>query len=185
MSGTTATAFECVLLAWQAHEHELLAFLVRRTRDRHAAEDLLQDVFLKSMRQGKGFCSLENPRAWLFQVARNSLIDAARTTRPFVALAEDLPHETAAERAPVDELDACLSRNLGELDAEDRHIIEACDLNRQTVRSYAEANDLSLAAGKSRLLRARKRLRDSLVRNCQVRFDDVGQVCCYIPRNSE
>ena len=84
----------------------------------------------------------------------------------------------------MDELDACLSRNLGELDAEDRHIIEACDLNRQTVRSYAEANDLSLAAGKSRLLRARKRLRDSLVRNCQVRFDDVGQVCCYIPRNS-
>lgn len=183
MSPAKSTSFECVLRAWQAHEHELLAFLIGRARDRHAAEDLLQEVFLKSMRQGKGFCALENPRAWLFQVARNALIDAARTARPNVELPEDLPQEAAAERAPVDELDACVSHNLGELDAEDRHIIEACDLNTQTVRSYAEANELSLAAAKSRLLRARKRLRDSLVRNCQVRFDDVGQVCCHVPRN--
>ena len=110
MSGTTATAFECVLLAWQAHEHELLAFLVRRTRDRHDAEDLLQDVFLVDA-PGKGFCSLENPRAWLFQVAR-TLIDAARTTGRSSRWPKTCTHETAAERAPVDELDACLSRNL-------------------------------------------------------------------------
>jgi len=179
--------FACVLRAWEAHERELLAFLILRTQDRNAAEDLLQEVFLKAMRQSKGFCSLENPRAWLFQVVRNALIDAARLAKPHVELSEELIESLAAaptlERAPVDELDACVARNLPALDVEDRHILEACDLQGQTVRDYAEAKQLTLAAAKSRLLRARKRLRDSLIQNCQVRFDEAGQVCCHQPRH--
>jgi RNA polymerase sigma-70 factor (ECF subfamily) len=175
------TTFECILRAWDAHEKELLAFLVHRTGNAHAAEDLLQEVFLKSMRQGQGFCSLENPRAWLFRVARNALNDAARTSKPFEALPDDLAAQTGDERAPVDELDTCIARNLPTLSPEDRHIIEACDLHGQTVRAYAEANGLTLPAAKSRLLRARKHLRDTLVLHCQVRFDDAGLVCCHTP----
>lgn len=173
---------ECVLRAWHAHEKELLAFLRHRTPESHAAEDLLQDVFLKSMRQGSGFCSLDNPRAWLFRVARNALIDASRLARPVAKLPGDVIDTSSSdERAPVEELDACLVRNLMELDAVDRGIIQACDLDRMTVRAYAEVNELSLTAAKSRLLRARQRLRSSLVHNCQVRFDDTGKVCCHVP----
>ncbi|EME9750933.1 TPA: sigma-70 family RNA polymerase sigma factor [Klebsiella pneumoniae] len=176
--------FDCVLSAWQAHEKELLAFLIHRASDRDAAEDLLQEVFLKSMRQGQGFCALGNPRAWLFQVARNALIDSARLAKPLEELPDHLAAPPTEERPPVDELDTCIERNLPDLEAEDRHIIDACDLQGQTVRAYAEAHELTLAAAKSRLLRARKRLRDRLVQNCQVRFDEAGQVCCHIPRTS-
>jgi len=47
---TGGTTFACVWRAWQAHERELLGFLIRQAQDRHAAEDLLQEVFLKAMR---------------------------------------------------------------------------------------------------------------------------------------
>lgn len=184
-----APSFDCVLRAWQAHERELLGFLILRTQDRFAAEDLLQEVFLKAMRQGQGFCSLDNPRAWLFQVARHALIDAARLAKSHVelseALIESLPAGPAdAERSPLDELDACIEHHLAALEAEQRQIIAACDLQGQTVKSYAHSNGLTLAAAKSRLLRARQRLRDRLVRHCEVRFDDAGQVCCHTPRTS-
>ena len=175
--------FECVLRAWQAHEKELLAFLRHRTGESDAAQDILQYVFLKSLRQGKDFCALDNPRAWLFQVARNALIDSVRLAKPVVELSDQVIATSGDTRAPVDELDACLARNLQELDDADRDIIQACDLDRQTVRAYAKANELSLAAAKSRLLRARKRLRDSLVHNCQIRFDETGNVCCHVPRD--
>jgi len=182
MSETSVTKFECVLRAWQAHEKELLAFLRHRSAHGQAAEDILQEVFLKSMRQGKGFCSLENPRAWLFQVARHALIDNARMTKPVAALCNDIIDSSSDDvRAPVDELDHCLSRNLQELDATDRGIIKACDFDRRTVRTYAEQNQLSLSAAKSRLLRARQRLRQQLINNCQVRFDETGKVCCHVP----
>lgn len=65
--------------AWRAHEGELLGYLRHRLSDADAADDVLQDVFVKAMRQGQGFCTLDNPRAWLFQVARNALVDRART----------------------------------------------------------------------------------------------------------
>jgi RNA polymerase sigma-70 factor (ECF subfamily) len=175
--------FESVLRAWQAHERELLMFLTHRLGDKNTAEDILQDVFLKAMRQGAHFCDIDAPRAWLFQVARTTLIDHARLTRPTFELPDDLAAPDEDMRAPVDELDACLARNLSELLPEDREILDACNLQAHTVGEFAQQHSLSLAAAKSRLLRARKRLRDALVRNCQVQFDDSGNVCCHIPRD--
>ena len=179
MSETREPGFDCVLRAWQAHEAELLGFLAHHATDADAAQDLLQEVFVKALRQGQGFCALDNPRAWLFQVARNALVDAGRLRRPSVELPEDLPAPPSDERAPVDALDACIARNLPFLGDEDRHIVQRCDLDGLTVRAYAESAGLSLPAAKARLLRARKRLRDALVERCGVRFESDGSVCCH------
>jgi len=177
-------SFDCVLGAWRAHERELRGYLIHRLGDIHAADDLLQDVFLKSMRQGAGFCVIDQPRAWLFQVARNALVDRARLAKPQVGLVEDLPSPENEERDPIDALDACLIRNLDELTTEDREIVDLCDLQGVRQQVFADDRGLSLAAVKSRLLRARKRLRDSLTRNCRVRFDESGRVCCHVPRDA-
>ena len=174
--------FDCVGSAWRAHEAELIGYLVRRLGDRSQADDLLQEIFLRAMNQGQGFCRIDNPRAWLFRVARNAVVDHVRTARPWVELPDDLAPITLEERAPVEELDACLAHNLGTLSEDDRNILIACDLQGQTLRAYAETRRLSLAAAKSRLLRARRRLRESLMLNCQVRFDETGRICCHLPR---
>ncbi len=178
-----AQSFACVVRAWQSHERELLRYLARRMAGQGAAEDVLQEVFVKAMREGAGFCAIGQPRAWLFQVARTTLIDHVRRAKPTVECPNDLPAIDPDERAPVDELDACLARNLAELSAADRDILRACDLKNQTVRDFAARNRLGLAAAKSRLLRARRRLRDALVQNCRVRFDESGKVCCHVPRD--
>ena len=175
-------AYDCVIAAWRNHEPEIHGYLVRNLGDVHLAEDLLQDTFLKAMRQGESFCSIENPRAWLFQVARNALIDQARRSRPQEELSDALAAPIADERDPIDALDACLERNLGEMSPEDREIIEQCDLKGVKQQSFANQHGLGLPAVKSRLQRARKRLRDSLMLNCQVNFDESGKVCCHTPR---
>ena len=178
-------SFACVSSAWRAHEGELLAYLRHRLSDADAAADMLQDVFVKAMRHGQGFCTLDNPRAWLFQVARNALVDRARAAHPTEPLPEG-PAETAAPLlepiAPVDALADCLTRSLGELAPDDAEILRACDLQGQTVRSFADAHGLGLPATKSRLLRARQRLRDRLTTACQVRFDADGSVAGHVPR---
>jgi RNA polymerase sigma-70 factor (ECF subfamily) len=178
---TGAAPFACVTSAWAAHEAELRRYLRHQLADEHAAEDLLQDVFVKAMRQGEGFCRLDNPRAWLFQVARNALIDRARLAKPLVPL-DDESFEIEAPApetvAPVDALAGCVVRVLGELSGEDAAILRACDLEGQTQREFAERHGLSLPAAKSRLLRARQRMRDRLINACRVNFDpDDGRVC--------
>lgn len=184
MSSEASNAtFSCVLNAWQAHEKELRGYLMHRLGDGHLADDLLQEILLKAMRQEKGFCDIAQKRAWLFQVARNLLVDRVRLQKTEVEVDDDLPQQED-ERAPVEALDTCLARNLAEISPEDREIIEQCDLLGIKQQAFADARDLSLAAVKSRLLRARQRLRDNLVRNCQVGFDDTGQVCCHVPRDT-
>jgi RNA polymerase sigma-70 factor (ECF subfamily) len=174
-----------VSAAWQAHEAELLGYLRHRLGDSDTADDVLQDVFVKAMRHGQDFCTLDNPRAWLFQVARNTLVDRARTAHTTEPLPEG-PAEPVAPpqeaQAPVDALADCLTRSLGELSPDDAVILRACDLGGQTVRSFADAHALGLAATKSRLLRARQRLRDRLTTACQVRFDVDGSVAGHVPR---
>lgn len=174
----------CVMRAWQAHEHELRGYLRHRLDDAEAAADVLQDVFVKALRQGAAFCLVAQPRAWLFQVARNAVVDRLRTTRPTDPLPDDLSAPDMPSLAPVDALAECLGRCLSELGDEDADILRRCDLEGQTVAAYADAARLSLPAAKSRLLRARQRLRGHLSRVCQVQFDADGRVGGHVPRPS-
>jgi RNA polymerase sigma-70 factor (ECF subfamily) len=180
-----ASPFSCVASARNSHEGELRGYLRHRLDDPHAAADLLQDVFVKALRQGQGFCTLHNPRAWLFQVARNALVDRVRMQHPQESLtpelADSLPHESEPE-APVDALSDCLSRMLAELAPFDADILRACDLEGETQRSFAHRQGLGLPATKSRLLRARQRLRDRLVQACRVDLDATGRVAGHVPR---
>jgi RNA polymerase sigma-70 factor (ECF subfamily) len=179
-----AESFSCVAAAWRAHEAELRGYLTHRLGHADLAEDVLQDVFVKAMRQGRSFCEVANRRAWLFQVARNALVDELRASRPTEPLPEDLPDAVAEPPSPVDALADCMERVMEQLPAADAQILRACDLGGQTQRAFAQAQGLSLPAAKSRLLRARERLRAQLTQTCGVRFSEEGRVCCHVGRDA-
>jgi len=172
----------CLTTAWTAHEPELRGWLRHRLGNTAEADDLLQDLFLKALRQGDRFCSVQNARAWLFEVARNTLADRLRVARQMVELPEDL-------LAPVDEVDtvdtltACLPRVLSELSAQDREAITSCDLQGMPQAEFAAAHGLSLSAAKSRVQRARQRLRERMTQACQVQLDEIGHVADFVPRD--
>ena len=178
-----ALTYVCHKNAWRQHQAELRSFLAHRTGSASEADDLLQEVFLKALYQGEDFCSLENARAWLFQVARNLLIDRLRLAKEQVPLPDDLIAEGAPETAPVDLLSHCLPRVLSELSAEDRDAIVLCDIQGMTQKAFAERLRLSLPAAKSRVQRARLRLRAQLAEACQLTFDEKGKVCCFVSRS--
>lgn len=173
--------FGCIVAAWRAHESELRRFLARQIGDRHRADDLLQEVFVKAMRLGQHFCTLEQPRAWLFQVARNALIDDVRRQRTTEELDADQPTPLPDEASPLDALADCIERNLPQLEAADQDILRRCDLDGWRQQDYADRNGLTLAATKARLRRARMRLRQRLIERCGVSFDAQGVVCCTHP----
>ncbi len=167
--------------AWKTHEAELRHWVCHRLHDAAQADDVVQDIFLKALRQGERFDALHNPRAWLFEVARNILIDRFRLAHETVALPDDLPALTP-ETATVDKLTACLPRVLAELSAQDRDAITQCDLQGVAQADFARANSLSLSAAKSRLQRARQRLKARMTQACQVQLDSAGHVADFVPR---
>ena len=172
----------CVVRAWRAHEGELRTYLRHRAGSHELAEDLVQEVFVKALRHRAAFCALDNPRAWLFAVARHALIDQLRVLHPSEPLPDDLRDDTCDGIEAIDALAECIPKVMQTLSAADAAILKACDLDGQTVAEFAHAHALSLPAAKARLLRARQRLRAGLITDCAVRFDDGGKVCCHGPR---
>lgn len=172
----------CLQTAWNAHAAELRRWASGRLADPAEVEDLLQDLFLKAMRQGDRFCAIDNARAWLYEVARNALADRLRARRDSVTLPDDLA-ATVEETATVDQLASCLPRVLSELTEEDREAITWCDLHGMPQAEFARLKGLSLSGAKSRLQRARERLRARMTTACQVEQDDSGQVLDFIPRS--
>jgi RNA polymerase sigma-70 factor (ECF subfamily) len=178
---TTTPKTSCLTTAWIMHERELRAWLRHRLRSSADAEDILQDLFLKALRQGDRFCSIQNARAWLFEVARNTIADQLRVARETVELPDDLS-ETVAPIDTVDNLTACLPRVLSELDDEDRDAIFFCDLQGMSQSEFAKVKGLSLSAAKSRIQRARQRMREHMIVACQVKLDSEGNVEDFTPR---
>ena len=171
----------CLTDAWTAHAPELRGWLRRRVGDSALADDLMQDLFLKALGQGERFCTLKNTRAWLFEVARNLLADQRRVAHHMVDLPDDLTAQTDDADA-VDTLTACLPRVLSELSADDREAITLCDLQGMAQADFAKTKGLSLSAAKSRVQRARVRLRAQMSEACQVQMDAVGRVRDFVPR---
>lgn len=172
----------CLMKAWRAHQDSLLAWLYKHTDEDALAEDLLHEVFLRAMSKKKDFCEIENAKAWLFRVANNLVIDQVRQRR-FVPLDDLDVEQELHDTEVIDSLTQCLPRVLSELEAKDSEIIKACDIRGMTQKEYADRHGMTLVATKSRLQRARQKLRRQLSQSCKVKLDEYHRVCCFTPRD--
>ena len=166
---------KCVETAWRDYRAELLRFLRHKLDEEGQAEDLLQDVFLRAVKNVDRFCSLEDRRAWLFQVARNAVIDLYRRHRPMEPLPEDFIAE-APDDDPLLPLCTCLVKQIEALPPADRQALELSELEGVPQKELARVQGLSLSGAKSRVQRARVKLRHLIVDACRVQFDEQGRV---------
>ena len=173
----------CLMNAWHENETVLKNWLIKQTGNHDQAQDLLQDVFIKAMQHKTVFCTIDNAKSWLFKVAKNSLIDSYRKSKGEVLTLVDDVEDKGDEQdvTPVSDLEQCLTRVILELDDDDKEIIELCDICGMHQADYADQKNISLTATKSRIQRARKKLRQQMILSCNVQFDQ-DKVCCFTPR---
>jgi RNA polymerase sigma-70 factor (ECF subfamily) len=101
----TSGADDALRVLYAQHGQALLAYAERFTADRGQAEDIVQETFLRAWRRLPGLLEDQRPvRAWLLQVARRLLIDAARAARARPALAADDQYAEPAVDGGLDQL---------------------------------------------------------------------------------
>ncbi len=66
---------------YQEHARRLMAFIQSRCKTKADGEEIFQEMWLRVWKSGTAFDG-SNVRAWLFQIARNLIIDASRKRRP-------------------------------------------------------------------------------------------------------
>ena len=167
---------------WSALRSELVHFVLRRVRDDALAEDIVHDVLQKAYARRDTLRESGKLRPWLFQIARNAIIESYRAKKPATPLPEDLLGEegtangtTSAER----ELARCLTPLVKSLPALYRQAVTLSDLDGLPQREVAARLGLSLSGAKSRVQRARRMLADSLQACCRIELDNRGGIADY------
>jgi RNA polymerase sigma-70 factor, ECF subfamily len=136
----------------------LLGYFRRQPALASAAEDLLQDTFLRAFRRGNCLATPVSPRAYLFGIARHVGIDALRHRRPVGELAPEAA-------APVEDEDGRLEPMRLAIDALPEAQREALLLKLHQELSYEEIAvvlDVPIGTVRSRLHHAVRRLRETL-----------------------
>lgn len=67
---------------YKEEKGRLLGFIRNRIPDEDAAEDLLQDVFMRLILNTTGIQTIENITAWIYSVTRNRIVDFFRKKKP-------------------------------------------------------------------------------------------------------
>ena len=160
---------------WRTFREPLAAFLRARVQNEADAEDLLSEVFLKLHEHTEELEQVEDPRAWLYQVTRNAVVDSyrRRAHREHPAELYDLPAELPEDHAT--ELARCVERLMQALPESDRRALQLV-AQGLSQRELAEREGLSPTGARSRVQRARQRLGEAFRACCRLEFDGTGRV---------
>ena len=170
---------------WETFHVPLQQFIRRRVSDDDTAEDLLQDVFLKIHQHVETLKDAKKLESWIYTLTRNAIIDYYRSTRPTTSLdvpetlqlPEDLPDEDV-----VSELFPSVRAMVTSLPAQDRQALILTEYQGLTQKELAERLGLSVSGAKSRVQRARAKLKQQLLDCCHFELDRRGHVIDYQPR---
>lgn len=169
---------------WNEHRTRLLAYVRRRVAVMEDAEDIVQDILFKAARGRGQIRSEDRVEAWLYGIAKTTLIDHYRKHR---TQTESLTHEPIAEEEVTDSVQAiaaCLEPFIQDLEPPYRDALVLADLHRLPQAEVARRLGISLSGAKSRIQRARKQLAESYTACCELIFDSSGRIMDRQPRKA-
>lgn len=145
---------------YRQHERDIFGYLWRVTGDEQTANDLTQEVFLRAWRQFEKLRGYERPQAWLFHVATNLALNERRHQRVAGPATTLLGDERASGDHAAQLADrAALRAALEALPARQRAALILREIYGYSCDEIASMLDVSRAAAKMTLSRARERLR--------------------------
>lgn len=171
---------------WQDVAARLRPYVARQVPPTDV-DDVLQDVFIRMQRGLSAIREEERFTSWLFQVARSSVAEHARSRarHPLPTDADvDLPAPPADEddRDAARSLSACVSLFVAQLPSPYREAITLVELEGLTAREAAEMVGISVSGMKSRVQRGRAQLRELFEQCCEIAVDARGKPTDFKPR---
>ena len=158
---------------FERHARAVYNYSFRRTADWAAAEDLTSAVFLEAWRRRREVVLHRGDALpWLLGVATNLVRNRARSLRRHRAALERVPApppspdfaDDVVGRLDDERQMRCALRVLGELPRREQDVVALCAWSGMTYEEAAIALDLPLGTVRSRLSRARRRIRELTAR---------------------
>jgi RNA polymerase sigma-70 factor (ECF subfamily) len=161
----------------EQHSPQIYRLALKILNDEQDAEDVLQETFIKALRALPSFEGRSSLSTWLYRIAVNEALMMVRKRRPDAVSIDKEQEGAEGDMEPVEIVDFCCLPESDLLSAEARVFLDQAveklspalravfalrDIEGLSVRETAEALGISEVAVKTRLLRARLKLREML-----------------------
>jgi RNA polymerase sigma factor (sigma-70 family) len=145
---------------YERHAGWLAIRLARRCNDRDLVADAIQDTFVAVWQRPRGFRGDGDIAAWLWGIAIRRLVSHLRTRSSVAAVFERAGAVPAAEDQVLLSVEyGDIGQALGRLSPEMRAVIQAVVLDGLTAKEAAHLLHVPVSSVKTRLYRAKARLR--------------------------
>ena len=162
----------------------LKLFILQRVSDPSAADDILQNVFLKIHSRADTLRDETKLESWIFQITRNEIADHYRTRfSSHEAAKASEPVEMPSEEDVMEKFSAGVREMIDQLPDQYRDALLLTEFEGLSQQELADRLGLSLSGAKSRVQRARQLLKDLLMQCCHIEFDRYGTILDYHPRD--
>jgi RNA polymerase sigma-70 factor (ECF subfamily) len=183
MDRITPAAIQQFDALWDRYNRQLLAFIRSRVSDDAAAEDLLQEVFVRIHLNLCCLRDLSKLESWVYQITRNAITDHYRARKDLLEIPESLAIE---DEYPIEDLEAEIASSLKDLVLElppsYRDALLLTEYGGLSQKELAKKLGISFSGAKSRVQRARQMVRDMLLACCHFELDHWGRIIDYQER---
>lgn len=165
---------------WSEFHQKLANFIRNRIADREAANDILQDVFLKVQLHLPQLKDSTKLTAWVFQITRNTITDYYRKKKHLSPPEE--PGEMlddAFEQNYNDIFKDEIRKYINRLPEQYREALVLTELQGMSQIKLAEHLNISYSGAKSRVQRGREKLKELLLVCCHIEADRFGNIVNY------
>lgn len=161
----------------EVYSDQIYRLALKFLGDTQDAEDVLQETFIKALRSVSGFEGRSSLSTWLYRIAVNEALMVIRKRKGATVSIDEEKADSEGESEPVEIVDWCCLPESELMSAEARRFLDSAiqhltpalsavfvlrDIQGLSVRDTAETLNISEAAVKTRLLRARLKLREEL-----------------------
>jgi RNA polymerase sigma-70 factor, ECF subfamily len=165
---------------WLGLHDRLLRTIRRHVADDQCAEDILQEVFLKVHLRIGTLRDEERLEHWVYQIVRNAITDHHRRQRPSAPLPEELAAPDGASEddsgAVARQLVPFVKATVAALPEPYREALLLTEYAGLTQQQLAERAGISLSGAKSRVQRAREKVKSLLLACCHIELDRRGGI---------
>ena len=170
---------------WSTFNSHLKAYIVSQIKNEHDAKDVLQDVFLKIHDNLHKLRDVDRLESWIFQITRNKINDYYRLQKKNQKLTDNINKEISDDDHLTD-FDAYslpdsswLKPFVDELPVKYRQALVMTEYENKHQREMVDELGLSIPGAKSRVQRARKKIKELILACCHFDFDHFGNVLEY------
>lgn len=157
----------------RAHQEALFAFILRMSGRPHIAEDIVQEAFVRVLRNLDRFDPRYRFSTWVFTIAKRLYVNAVQKQRPTYDTdtvnvqegRDQSPARITARSETMDNVRGVLDAALNDLNEQQREIVLLFHQQSWPIVEIARHLDMPEGTVKSHLHRARKRMRRSITMN--------------------